>query len=60
MTKKGDIHFTTEQLGIIILFVIVLAVAILVIVPRIMPESFKNAIVNFLLPIYDALTGAKS
>jgi hypothetical protein len=57
INQKGGMQFTTEQLTVIILFVLVVIIMIIVIIPKMLPESFRDAIMGFISPLINAMKG---
>lgn len=50
-------QFTTNQLAILILFVILLAIMLILIIPKVGSGEFSDAASNFGKSIYNILTG---
>jgi hypothetical protein len=63
LNKKGieseGIRFNTDQAAILIIFLILLAVLLVLIIPRIGSGNFNETVFNFGKSIYDTLAGGR-
>jgi len=64
LNRKGQesegVRFITKQSAILIIFLILLAVLMVLVLPRISPGNFNNTAFGFSKSIYDMLTGGKT
>jgi len=60
MNKKGfeeeGMHFSTKNIALIILFLVVLAIAIALILPRLNQKTSGNTLYNFGSSLFETLT----
>jgi hypothetical protein len=65
MNRKGQesegVRFITdENAAVLIIFLILLAVLIVLVIPRVSSDSFNNTAFGFGKSVYDMLTGGKT
>ena len=61
MNKKGieseGLRFNTDQAAILIIFLVLLAILLVLIIPRVSSGNFNESVVNFGKSIFDTLSG---